>query len=88
MTDDQTNGDEALALQALGWTLSEDLRAERFLALTGLTPATLRGAIGDPATLAATLRFLESHEPDLVACAEAIGVIPSALPDARRRLEA
>ncbi len=88
MTDDQTNGDEALALQALGWTLSDDARAERFLALTGLTPATLRDAINDPATLAATLRFLEAHEPDLIACAGVIGVAPAALPEARRRLEA
>ena len=88
MTDDQTNGDEALALQALGWTLSEDSRAERFLALTGLTPETLRRALSEPATLAATLRFLEAHEPDLVACAEAIGVAPDVLPEARRRLEA
>lgn len=86
MTDDQTN-DEALALQALGWTLGDDARAERFLALTGLTPETLRRAVGDRATLAATLRFLEAHEPDLIACADALGVKPTALPEARRRLE-
>jgi len=88
MSDDQTNRDEALALQALGWTLGEDARASRFLALTGLTPESLRGALGEPATLAAALRFLEAHEPDLVACAEAIGVKPAALPEARQRLEA
>ena len=86
MTDDQTN-DEKLALQALGWTLGDDSRAGRFLALTGLTPETLRRAVNEPATLAATLRFLEAHEPDLLACAEAIGVAPAALPAARRRLE-
>ena len=35
----ETN-DEALGLSALGWTLSDDARASRFLALTGLTPTT------------------------------------------------
>ncbi len=87
MSEDQTN-DEALALGAIGWTLSDDARAARFLALTGLTPETLRAALAERATLAAALRFLEAHEPDLVACAEALGVKPAALPEARRRLEA
>jgi hypothetical protein len=87
MTIKDTNDAEAVALRALGWTLGDDDRAARFLALTGLTPADLRTRIGDRATLAAALRFLEAHEPDLVACAEALGVAPAALPAARRRLE-
>lgn len=87
MADDPTN-DAAVALHALGWTLGDDARAERFLALTGLTPEILRTSLNEPATLAAALRFLEAHEPDLIACAEAIGVRPADLPDARRRLEA
>ena len=77
----------ALALAALGWTLSEGARAERLLALTGLTPGDLRCGLGDPATLAAILRFLEAHEPDLIACAEALGASPAELVEARRRLE-
>jgi len=77
----------ALALAALGWTLSDGARADRLLALTGLTPEDLRGGLGDPALLAAILRFLEAHEPDLIACAEAIGASPAGLVDARRRLE-
>ncbi len=84
--DNETNA-ETLALGALGWTLNEDARASRFLALTGLTPETLRARIGDPVFLAASLRFLEGHEPDLMACAEALNVAPSALVDARRELE-
>jgi len=87
MADDPTN-DEAIALHALGWTLADERRADRFLALTGLTPETLRASLDEPATLAAALRFLEAHEPDLIACAEAIGVAPSDLPETRRRLEA
>ena len=78
---------EALALSALGWTLADEARAQRLLALTGLTPGDLRSRLGEPALLAAMLRFLEGHEPDLVACAEALGVAPSALVETRRRLE-
>jgi len=83
----ETNDDETLALGALSWTLGEDQRAERLLALTGLTPETLRDRIDDPTFLAAVLRFLEGHEPDLIACASDLGVDPPALVAARRRLE-
>ncbi|MDT9599330.1 DUF3572 domain-containing protein [Sphingosinicella rhizophila] len=78
---------EALAFSALVWTLGEDSRAQRLLALTGMTPDDLRARIGEPAVLAAILRFLESHEPDLLACAEALHIPPTALVDARRSLE-
>ena len=78
---------EALALAALGWTLADGARAGRLLALTGLTPEDLRSGLGDRATLAAILRFLEAHEPDLVACADELGVAPAELVEARRRLE-
>ena len=81
------DGGHALALAALGWTLADAARAARLLALTGLTPDDLRARLGEPATLAALLRFLEAHEPDLVTCAEALGVPPAALVEARRRLE-
>lgn len=76
-----------LALGALGWVLGDSARAERLLALTGLTPDALRGALGDPAVLGAVLEFLAAHEPDLVAAAEALGVQPADLMAARERLE-
>lgn len=63
-------------------------RAERFLALTGLTPDELRAALGEPATLAGVLEFLCAHEPDLVAAAEALEVSPQALVAAHQRLGA
>ena len=87
MTQEQTNDDEALALGALGWTLSEDARANRLLALTGLTPELLRERLGDRDFLAAVLRFLEGHEPDLVGCADALGVSPARLVSTREGLE-
>jgi hypothetical protein len=77
-----------VALRALGWTLDDPKRADRLLALTGLTPGELRGRLGDIELLAAVLRFLEAHEPDLVACAAALEVAPADLVEARRRLEA
>lgn len=77
-----------LALHALAWTLEDQARAERLLALTGLGVSELRMAAGDPATLGAVLDFLAAHEPDLVACADAIGSTPAALMRARADLEA
>jgi len=70
------------------WTLSEPERALRLLDITGLTPTDLRTRASDPVVLAATLGFLENHEPDLIACAEALGVMPGALVAARGELDA
>ena len=78
---------EALALGALGWTLSEDARASRLLALTGVTPDMIRARLEDRDFLAAVLRFLEGHEPDLIACADELGVAPAQLVAAREQLE-
>ena len=72
------------AIAALGWILAEDDRASRFLALTGLDPSDLRARIADPDLHDAVRMFLEGHQPDLVACAEAIGVKPEALLPAPR----
>ncbi len=85
-----TNDAEALALAALAATLTDERRAARFLDLTGLEVDELRrrAMSGDRALLAATLAFLESHEPDLVAVAEAIGAASSVLVAARAELEA
>ena len=93
MRNDDTNGDAqfdaaALALRALAWTLGDEDRAQRLLALTGLTADHLRAAIGEPAVLAAVIKFLEAYEPDLVSCAEAIDTSPENLVTARRELEA
>ena len=84
----ETNDPEPVALGALAWTLADGDRAARLLALTGLTPDDLRARIGDPHLLAEVIRFLEAHEPDLLACAEAIGAAPADLVAARRSLEA
>lgn len=84
---DTIEANMALALQALVWTLQSPSRAERLLALTGLSVEELRGGAGEPGVLAAILSFLEGHEADLIACAEDLDVRPEALVAARRTLE-
>jgi hypothetical protein len=88
MSGNSTNQAATLALQALAATIGDQRLAERFLSLSGLSPPDLRQRAADPAVLAALLRFLESHEPDLVSVAEEIGTSPDALVAARRTLEA
>ena len=78
---------EALALAALAATLNDERRAQRFLELTGLSPDELRARAGERSLLAATLAFLEAHEPDLLLVAETIGVKPEAIVAARSELE-
>lgn len=75
-----------LALEALGWALTDERRAERLLDLTGLTPERLRAGLGDEGVQAAVLDFLAAHEPDLVAAAAAIGTRPESLVAAAREL--
>ena len=86
MAGPETNA-EALALSALAWTLNEPARADRLLSVTGLTADDLRARAADPALLSAVLAFLEAHEPDLVACAAALGVKPLILVEAHRMLD-
>ena len=77
---------EALALSALAATLSDERRARRFLDLSGIETDELRRRAADPAILAALIRFLESHEPDLIDGAEASGGSPQARGAAREEL--
>ncbi|MEO9467869.1 DUF3572 domain-containing protein [Parasphingorhabdus sp.] len=77
---------EILAFRALGWVLEDQDRAARLLALTGLDPRELRSGLEDPAMLSSLLGFLANHEPDLIACAEDIGIEPAKLAAAAARL--
>ena len=78
---------ETLALSALAATLTDERRAQRFLALSGIDTEELRRRADEPALLAAVLRFLEAHEPDLIDVADAMGVKPEELVSAREGLE-
>lgn len=77
----------ALALAALAATLGDERRAQRFIDLTGIGTDELRIRAAEPALLSALLRFLEAHEPDLVAVSEELGLDPNLLVEARRQLE-
>jgi hypothetical protein len=83
-----TNDAETLALSALAATLTDERRARRFLDLSGIDTEELRLQAAEPALLAALLRFLEAHEPDLNDVADAMGVKPAELVAAREDLEA
>ena len=78
---------EALALLALAATLGRPNLSQRFLDLTGIGTDELRKRAGDPVLLAALIRFLESHEPDLLAIGREIGIEPAELVATRRILE-
>jgi Protein of unknown function (DUF3572) len=78
----------AVALQVLVWVLGDELRRERLLALTGLTGEDIRARLGEPALLDAVMGFVEGHQPDLLACADALGLTPERLIAARERLMA
>ena len=82
-----TNDAETLALSALVATLTDERRAQRFLDLSGIDTEDLRSRAADPAVLAALLRFLEAHEPDLIDVAGAIGAKPADVVAAREELE-
>jgi hypothetical protein len=82
-----TNDAETLALSALAATLTDERRARRFLDLSGIDTDDLRRRASEPSLLAALLRFLEAHEPDLIDVAEAIGARPQDLVVAREELE-
>lgn len=68
-----------LLLQALAWTCADSARADRLLALTGLDAADLRERAMDADVLNAVGDFLRAYEPDLVACAHALGIAPPIL---------
>lgn len=68
--------------------LSDQERADRLLALTGLTPEILRERLTDRQVLAAVLEYLAGHEPDLMLAADALNVSPDTLVRARHELSA
>ncbi len=75
-----------MALAALSWVLSDDDRAARYLALTGMDPDALRAGLDNPAILGSALEFLANHEPDLMRAAEALAVTPEELIAAHQEL--
>jgi hypothetical protein len=77
---------ETLALQALAYIAGDDDRLERFLGLTGIDPASLRGLARDPAGLGAILDYLLGWEPLLLEFAAVHELPPESIAAARRKL--
>jgi chromosome segregation ATPase len=77
---------EALALVALEFLGQDGERIGRFLSLSGLDPGSLRKAVAEPGFLPAVLDYVAGDEILLVAFAEATGIAPERIGEARRLL--
>ncbi len=71
-----------IALNALVWIVSDEARADRLLALTGLTADDLRAGLGEASMQANILGYLTQYEPDLIAFAEDESIDPATIPAA------
>lgn len=83
-TETRKEAAETLAIEALGFIAGEPDPLARFLATSGIGPATLRRAAADPAFLAGVLDFLLGDEALLVAFAGRAGIPPERIGEARR----
>jgi hypothetical protein len=77
---------EAVALTAFDRLVAEPERLERFMAMTGLLPSTIRQAAGEPGFMAAVLDHVSGDEALLLAVAAESGLDPQAIEHARQRL--
>jgi Protein of unknown function (DUF3572) len=75
-----------LAIAALNFLAGEFERLERFLALTGLGPQSLRAAAREPSFLLGVLDHVASDEALLLAFAQENGIDPEAVGRARDAL--
>jgi hypothetical protein len=77
---------EALALTALEFLSQDGERIGRFLALSGLDPGSLRKAAAEPGFLPGVLDYVATDEGLLVEFAEAAGIAPPRVGEARHLL--
>ena len=77
---------EALAIQALTFIAGDGERLGRFLAVTGIGPAEIRAAAGEPGFLAGVLEYMASDERHIGAFADETGIDPADLSKARAAL--
>ena len=77
---------ETLALKALAYLAQSDEELERFVALSGVTPANLRARAGDPEILAAVLDFILGDDGRVTGFCETVEIEPAELQTARRAL--
>jgi hypothetical protein len=77
---------EALAIQALNYLATEPERLSRFMALSGLDPASIRAAAGESGFLAGVLSHIGEDETLLKEFAAEAGATPAEVDRARRLL--
>ena len=77
---------EKMAAEVLGFLAENAAHLGRFLALSGLSPGTLRAAAKEPQFLAALLDYLLADEAALLAFAAKSGHEPSAIVQAQKLL--
>jgi uncharacterized protein DUF3572 len=77
---------EALAIQALTFIANDSERLGRFLAVTGIGPAEIRAAAGEPGFLAGVLEYMASDERLIGAFADENGLDPGDVGKARAAL--
>lgn len=70
---------EIIAINALGFLAEDPARLSRFLDITGLNPATLRQAAGEPRFLASVLDYLMNDESLMLAFAAHHGASPETI---------
>ena len=77
---------QTIAVEVLGFLAADGRRLERFLALSGLNPATVRAAAGAPGFLLAVLDHMVGDEKLLVGFSTAAGRDPRDIARAREIL--
>lgn len=77
---------ETLALQALGWLVSNEELLPVFLGASGASLGDLRGRAGDPVFLASVMDFLLMDDEWIVAFCDASGLAYDAPMEARQAL--
>ncbi|MEM8811614.1 MAG: DUF3572 domain-containing protein [Pseudomonadota bacterium] len=82
------NAEEAdgVAIAALGFMARDPSRLDRFLALTGLTPDSIREAAADPGFLASVLDYMMNDEALLLEFCETEGMVADHVPAAHAAL--
>ena len=77
---------ETLALQALGWLLSQPEELGAFLSASGAAPQDLAQLARDPVFLAALVDYLLETDDRVLACTKDLGLPATALGEARQGL--
>jgi hypothetical protein len=77
---------ETIAVEALGFLGSDPDRLDRFLAISGLDPGSIRAAAAEPGFLAGVLDYVVADERLLLALADATGEKPETVMQAREIL--